>query len=273
MTAPPRPRVGVIGVGRIGQPIVGHLRRRRFEVTAHDSNPARQATVEAAGAQWSDTVGGVARAADVVLVLVGYDHEVRAVVAEELCQRASPDTIVTVLSTIHPRTVQELSDRVRPFGLHLLDATLCRGGHAADEGTLLSFVAGTADQVERLTPILACFCTDIVPTGTLGSAQVAKAANNLLMWACLVANHEALALAKRWGVDVDALRAALLKTGARNGVLQRWGTSTMTWADDDLEIIQRMADDVGIALPQAGLNRELCRMLKPKKFRLEDYGV
>ena len=61
------------------------------------------------------------------------------------------------------------------------------------------------------------------------------------MWACLIANHEALALAQRFGVDVDLLREALLKTGAENGVLRNWGTSTMAWADDDLEIIQSMA--------------------------------
>jgi len=47
----------------------------------------------------------------------------------------------------------------------------------------------------------------------------------------------------------------------------------MTRADDDLEIIQRMAHDVGIALPQADVNRELCRTLEPKRFRLDDYGV
>ena len=93
------------------------------------------------------------------------------------------------------------------------------------------------------------------------------------MWACLIANHEALALARRFGVDVDMLREALLKTGAENGVLRNWGTSTMAWADDDLEIIQSMAHDAGIALPQADVNRELCRLLKPNKFRLEKYGV
>ena len=77
-----------------------------------------------------------------------------------------------------------------------------------------------------------------------------------------------MALAQRFGVDVEMLRAALLKTGADNGVLRNWGTSTMAWADDDLEIIQSMAEDAGIALPQAELNRELCRALKPKKFQL-----
>ena len=138
---------------------------------------------------------------------------------------------------------------------------------------LLSFVAGDVDVVERLKPVLICYSTDIVYTGAVGTAQAAKAANNLLMWACLIANHEALALAKRFGVDVELLRAALLKTGAENAVLRHWGTSTMAWAEDDLEIIQSMAREAGIGLPQAGLNRELCRTLKPKKFRLDEYGI
>ena len=61
--------------------------------------------------------------------------------------------------------------------------------------------------------------------------------------------------------------------GAENDVLRHWGTHTMAWAEDDMEIVQRMAQQVGIGLPQAGLNRELCRTLKPKRFRLDEYGV
>ena len=155
----------------------------------------------------------------------------------------------------------------------MVDATVCHGARAADEGTLLSFVGGDADVVERLAPVPACYSTDIVHTGGVGTAQVAKAANNMLRWACLIANHEALALAKRSGMDVDLLRASLLTTGADYHVLRHWGTNTMAWAEDDLEIVQRMAHDAGIGLPQAGLNRELCRTLKPKKFRLDEYGV
>jgi len=89
-------------------------------------------------------------------------------------------------------------------------------------------VAGTADQVERLTPVLVRFCTDIIPTGTFRSALAAKAANSLLTWACLVANHETLAPAKRWAVDVDALGAALLKTGAA-----KWGAAALGHQHDD----------------------------------------
>jgi 3-hydroxyisobutyrate dehydrogenase len=150
---------------------------------------------------------------------------------------------------------------------------VCRGARAADAGTLLSFLAGDFATVERLKPVVTAYSTDIVYTGAVGTAQAAKAANNLLMWACLIANHEALALAERFGVDVELLREALLKTGAENGVLRNWGSSTMKWADDDLAVIQEMAKDAGITVPQVDLNRELCRALLPKKFRLEEYGV
>ena len=264
--------VGVIGAGRIGRPIIGHLARKGLTVLAHDVDDGKREAVVKLGGRWVVNPAEVARTAQAILICVGYDRELRELMAA-LLKDMSRGTIVAVLSTVHPRTVQQLAELARPLAVHVVDSTMCRGGRAADEGTMLSFVAGDVDVVGRLKPVLGCYSTDIVYTGGVGTAQVAKAANNLLMWACLIANHEALALAKRFGMDVELLRAALLKTGAENGVLRNWGTSTMAWADDDLEIIQSMAHDVGIELPQAGLNRELCRTLKPKKFRLDEYGV
>jgi 3-hydroxyisobutyrate dehydrogenase-like beta-hydroxyacid dehydrogenase len=101
---------------------------------------------------------------------------------------------------------------------------------------------------------------------------VAKAANNMIMWSCLIANHEALALAQRYGMDPEALRQALLMSSADNSVLRKWGENTMAWAEDDMEIVQAMAAAKGIGLPQAGANREICRILKPKRFKLDEYG-
>jgi 3-hydroxyisobutyrate dehydrogenase-like beta-hydroxyacid dehydrogenase len=272
-TATPIQRVGVIGAGRIGQPIIGHLARKGFTVVAHDVDDGKREAVAKHGGRWVASPREVAQEGDAVLVCVGYDRELRQLIAEGLLQEVPSGTIVAVLSTVHPRTVQELDGLARPLGVDVVDSTMCRGGRAADEGTLLSFVGGAMDVVERLKPVLLSYSTDIVYTGAVGTAQAAKAANNLLMWACLIANHEALALAKRFGVDVELLRAALLKTGAENAVLRHWGTSTMAWAEDDLGIIQSMAREAGIGLPQAGLNRELCRTLKPKKFRLDEYGI
>jgi len=263
--------IGVIGAGRIGQPIIGHLVRHGFAVQACDTDEAKRPAVEERGGRWA-TFDELTRSAQAILICVGYDHELRELIATGLVTHPPSGTMVAVLSTVNPRSVQELDARARQAGIAVVDATLCRGARAADAGTLLSFVAGEPDAVERLKPVVAAYSADIVYTGAIGTAQAAKAANNLLMWACLIANHEALALAARFGLDVDLLREALLKTGAENGVLRNWGTSTMKWADDDLAVIHEMARDAGITLPQAELNRELCRALLPKKFRLDEYG-
>jgi 3-hydroxyisobutyrate dehydrogenase-like beta-hydroxyacid dehydrogenase len=156
--------------------------------------------------------------------------------------------------------------------VHVVDSTVCRGGEAADEGSLLSFVGGAAEVVARLTPVLRAYSTDVVHTGGAGTAQVAKAVNNLILWACLVADHEGLALARHHGADIEALRRALLMSSCTNGPLQKWGTQSMAWAEDDMAIVADMAAAAGIALPQAGVNREICRALKPKRYQLELYG-
>jgi 3-hydroxyisobutyrate dehydrogenase-like beta-hydroxyacid dehydrogenase len=266
--------VGVIGAGRMGQPIIGHIVRKGFSALAYDIDAAKRDAVSQLGARWVDTAVALAKDSDAILVCVGFDRQLRDLVsADQLLKHARRDAIIAVLSTVHPNTVRELAQIARPFGVTLVDSTVCRGGRAADEGTLLSFVAGDTSIVDRLRPVLSCFSTDIVPTGPVGTAQVAKAANNMVMWACLIANHEALALAKRSGIDVELLRGALLKTGAENYVLRHWGTNTMAWAEDDLEIVQSMAQNAGLGLPQAGLNREVCRTLKPKRFELDKYGV
>ena len=264
--------VGVIGAGRIGQPIIGHLIRHGFAVQAYDIDQTTRAAVEERGGRWA-TLEQLTHTAQAILICVGYDRELRDLMASGLATQPARGAILAVLSTVNPRTVQELDARARAAGVVVLDATLCRGARAADAGTLLSFVGGEPDAVERLKPVAAAYSADIIYTGAVGTAQAAKAANNLLMWACLIANHEALALAARFGVDVNGLREALLKTGAENGVLRNWGTSTMKWADDDLAVIHDMAHDAGITLPQADLNRELCRALLPKKFLLDEYGV
>jgi len=266
-------RVGVIGAGRMGQPIIGHLARKGFAVQVHDLDPAKQAAVEKRGARWAD-LRALARESQAILVCVGYDRELRELLSERgLLRDAQRGTIVAVLSTVHPRTIKELAQQAASSGVDVVDTTVCRGGWAADEGTLLSFVGGPAGVVERLKPVIAAYSSDIEHTGEAGTAQVAKAANNLMLWACLVASHEGLALAHRYGLDVEKLRKVLLTSSATNGALENWGNQTMAWAEDDMAIVAEMAAECGIALPQAGVDREICRALKPKRYQLDKYGT
>ena len=266
--------VGVIGAGRMGQPLIGHMVRNRYDVVAYDIDAAKEQAVAKVGGRWAGSLANLARHSDAILVCVGYDRELRELMSEGgLLSDLRRGTIVAVLSTVNPRTVQELGQVAAPLGIHVVDSTVARGGRAADAGTLLAFIGGPAEVVQRLEPVFTSFSSDVVHAGAVGAAQVAKAANNLIMWSCVVANHEALALAQRFGVDVDQLRKSLLMSSADNYALRNWGANTMAWADDDLEIIQSMARDVGIQLPQTDMNRELCRTLKPKRFKLDEYGV
>jgi len=261
--------VGVIGAGRMGQPIIGHLVRKGFRTQVYDIDAGKRASVQQRGAQWAADLASLAAASDAMLVCVGYDEELRALFPQ-LAPAARSGAIVAVLSTVHPKTVQDLAAGYA--GLTVVDATMCRGGRAADEGTLLCFVGGEPATIERLRPVLGAFASDIVHTGAVGSAQVAKAANNLILWACLVADHEALALAHCHGLDIERLRRALGMSSAANDALAKWGTQTMAWAEDDMAIIADMARECGLRLPQAELTREICRALKPRRYQIDKYG-
>ncbi|MDB5906824.1 MAG: NAD(P)-dependent oxidoreductase [Massilia sp.] len=265
--------VGLIGAGRMGLPIVGHLVRAGFPVLVAERNPERRTDIEARGATPVD-LATLAAQSDTILICVGYDSEVRELLcaAGGLLDTVRPDTIIAVLSTIQPKTMQELAKLAEPSGIHVVDSTVCRGGVAADNGTLLSFVAGDQAIVERLTPVLSAYSSDVVHSGAIGTAQVSKAANNLILWACLVADHEAFALAQRYGVNIEALRAALLTSSATNGALSNWGKGSMAWAEDDMAIVSDMAVECGISLPQTGLVREICRTLKPRRYQIDKYG-
>ena len=273
MTNAPIRKVGYIGAGRMGLPMIGHVAARGFEVAVYDIDAAKRGAVEGCRARWEPDGAALAASSEAVLVCVGYDRELRQLLAPDggLSELAA-GRIVAILSTVHPKTIVELAGILAARGVHLVDSTVCRGGQAADEGTLLSFVGGEAAVVERLRPVLSAYSTDIVHTGPAGTANVAKAANNMIMWSCLIANHEALALAQGYGMDTEALRQALLMSSGDNYVLRNWRVNTMAWAEDDMEIVQAMAAEKGIGLAQAGVNREICRTLKPKRFRLDEYG-
>jgi 3-hydroxyisobutyrate dehydrogenase-like beta-hydroxyacid dehydrogenase len=219
----------------MGLPIVGHLVRAGFPATVYDPGPDRRRLIEGRGGRFAASAAEVAGTSPVILVCVGYEEQVDALLtgADGLLRQLKPDTVVAVLSTVAPDRVVELAREARPFGVHLVDATVCRGGDAADRGELLSFVGGPPAVVERITPVLRSYSSDVVRTGHVGSAQVAKAANT---------------------------------------ALANWGQQTMAWAEDDLKIVAEMAARAGIALPQAGVNREVCRALKPRRYRLSEYG-
>jgi len=158
--------VGMIGAGRMGPAHdralgpEGLCRRRLRHRCGKESGRGGE------GRTLETDLSNLARTCEVVLICVGYDRELRALLAADGgLKELPPGCIVAILSTVHPETVVELAALAAPRGVHVVDSTVCRGGKAADEGTLLSFVGGEAAVVSRLSPVLSAYSADIVHTG------------------------------------------------------------------------------------------------------------
>jgi 3-hydroxyisobutyrate dehydrogenase-like beta-hydroxyacid dehydrogenase len=261
MTDANKARVGVVGAGRMGLAMLKHLRKHGHPVVACDIDDKQLAKAREAGATAVKAPAEVARAADFVIIAVGYDDEVNAVAlgAGGLIVNLAPGTIIAVSSTTKPDTVKALDQRARERGIDVLDAPICRGRFAADEGTLLALVGGKAEVVERGRAIYRCFCSDYVHLGEIGHGQVGKTLNNLLLWINAVGLIEAGRLAEATGIDLGKLRHALLMSSGGSDALKGWDHISFAWALKDMQIVVDLADKAGLSLPITGAIKELVK--------------
>jgi 3-hydroxyisobutyrate dehydrogenase-like beta-hydroxyacid dehydrogenase len=254
-------RVGIVGVGRMGLAMLKHLVQHGHQVTACDLDAKQLDKAREAGASTVTTAAEVARAASFVIIGVGYDDEVNEVVlgADGLLAELAPGSIIAVSSTAKPDTVKALDQRARTQGVDILDAPICRGRFAADDGTLLALVGGKPEVVERGRAVYRCFCSDYAHLGEVGHGQVGKTMNNLLLWINAVGLIEAGRLAESTGIDLAKLRAALLMSSGASDALKEWDMITFTWALKDMQIVADLTDKAGLSLPITGAIKELVK--------------
>jgi 3-hydroxyisobutyrate dehydrogenase len=260
-------RIGLIGPGRMGLAMVKHLVKAGYPVTVTDLNPAAIKKAEALGAQGAATAVDVARASKFVIIAVGFDDEAVAVTSGKngLMDGLQAGSIVAVSSTVSPDTAKKLDEIVRAKSSDVLDAPICRGGWAADDGTLLALFGGRREVVERGRPVYSSFSSDIVHVGDVGHGQVAKTMNNMLLWVNGVALMEAGKLAQSTGIDLPKLREALMMSSGDSAALHDWDMITFTWALKDMQIVAQMTDKAGLALPITGAIKELVKEAKRLK--------
>jgi 3-hydroxyisobutyrate dehydrogenase/2-hydroxy-3-oxopropionate reductase len=254
-------RVGIVGVGRMGFAMLKHLVKHGYEVTACDISDEQLAKAREAGASTVKTPADVARAASLVIVGVGYDDEVIEVVSgiHGLLGGLARGSIIAVSSTAKPDTVKALDQLTQARGVDILDAPICRGRFAADDGTLLALVGGKPEVVERGRAVYRCFCSDYVHLGEVGHGQVGKTMNNLLLWINAVGLIEAGRLAETTGIDLVKLREALLMSSGASDALKEWDMISFTWALKDMQIVADMTDRAGLSLPITGAIKELVK--------------
>jgi 3-hydroxyisobutyrate dehydrogenase-like beta-hydroxyacid dehydrogenase len=258
-------RVGLIGLGKMGNPMARHLRKGGFTVVGTDLSGAARQGAEASGIMTVGTAREVAAASDFVIVVVGFDGEAEMAILGEhgIIAGARPGLIVGVASTVAARTVKRIAARLEGTGIMLLDMPLTRGEAAAEAGTMLTMVGGDEAAFAAVKPALATYATDIFHVGELGAGSVGKMVNNLILWACISANHEGLRLAEKLGGDPERLRAALIESSAGNWALKTQPErQPMPWAEKDMRIVLGEADKLRVSLPLCAVVTEVIKSIK-----------
>jgi len=253
-------KIGIIGAGRMGQPMVKHMLKHGYDVTAVDISKENLEKCRAMGAKIAAQPGDLGDCSFIILG-VGYDDEVNEVVLGEngVLQALKPGSIIAVSSTVSPDTVKNIDAKARARGCDVLDAPICRGRWFADEGKLLALVGGRDEIVARGREVYGCFCSDISHLGDVGHGQVAKAMNNLMLWVTSIGLIEAGRVAESTGIDLVKLRDALMMSSGKSQALEDWDQTSFTWALKDMQIVMQMADKANLTLPLSGAIKEMVK--------------
>lgn len=258
-------KIGVIGLGKMGGPLARHLTAGGYDVVGYDVIPAAVEAVADAGIVMAGTCAELAAECDLVIVGVGFDSEVEEVIFGDtgIMAGAKDGLVLAVASTIAPATMKAIADRVAGKNITCLDIPMCRGEQAAIDGELLLMGGGDKATFDACRPAFATFAKDLYYLGDLGAGQVGKMVNNLILWACISANTEGMALANALSVDAVALREALLDSSAHNWAMDvqadKW---EMPWAEKDMSIVLKEADAARLSLPLCGSVKEVIKGIK-----------
>ncbi len=209
-------RVGFVGAGRMGAPMVRRLVEAGHEVSALGRTPEKCGAVQDLGARAVTNLPAVAEGAEVVVVCVFTDEQVRQACLDDGLVAAIPTDAVLVLHTTgSPRTAETIAAR----GVQVIDAPVSGGPHDIAAGRVTLFVGGDDDAVARTRPLLGAYGDPVLHVGGMGAGQLVKLVNNALFAAQIGVVTEGVRLGGLLGVSEPALLEALTHGSADSRAL------------------------------------------------------
>jgi 3-hydroxyisobutyrate dehydrogenase len=199
--------IGFIGLGVMGMSMAHNLHRAGFAVTVWNRTPSRMEEAREWGAETAASPRELAERSNLIITIVGDTPDVREVAegAHGFLHAARPGIVWIDMSTISPDATRELAVRAKEKGVSMLDAPVSGGDVGARNGTLSIMVGGEAEVLERVRPVLEAMGKTIVHCGPHGAGQTVKACNQILCALNLLGMVEALAFAKKAGVDLGKM--------------------------------------------------------------------
>ncbi len=204
-------KIGFIGLGIMGKPMAKNLLKAGYELVVYDILAAPVEEVVAAGAKAGASSKDVAARGDVIITMLPNSPHVKEAILGKngVIEGAKPGSIVVDMSSIAPLAAQEVAAELAKKGVEMLDAPVSGGEPKAIEGTLAIMVGGKAEGFEKVKPILLKMGASAVLCGEIGSGNVTKLANQIIVALNIAAMSEALVLAAKAGVDPGRVYQAI----------------------------------------------------------------
>ena len=261
-------RIGFVGLGIMGRGMVANLATKGYRPTVWNRTPGKAAGLEVD--QAADLIA-LAKSSDIIVICVSDTPDVTEVVSG-LKEGLSAGQLVIDHSTISPRATRRLALELVERKVDWLDAPVSGGSEGAAQGTLTTMVGGSEADVARARPILECYSATITHLGPVGSGQLAKLVNQILVVGNQMAASEALLFAEAAGLDLARTLEAVKDGAAGSWMLANRGPQmiagywepgfTIDLQQKDLRLVLDTADEIGAPVPATALIFQLYRALQ-----------
>ena len=249
--------VAFIGLGTMGYPMAGHLAKAGHRVTVYNRTAAKAAKwVAQHGGAAAPTPAAAAANADVVLMCVGNDDDVRAVTqaADGALSTMRAGTVLVDHTTASARVARELYAAAKAKGVGFLDAPVSGGQSGAENGKLTIMVGGDPEPFARTEGVLACYARAVTLLGGPGSGQLTKMVNQICIAGMIQALSEGIHFAEKAGLDVPSVLDVIGKGAAQSWQMDNRGKTMLADQFDFGFAVDWMRKDLSICLAEARAN-------------------
>lgn len=277
-------RIGFVGLGIMGRPMALNLLKAGYTLKVFDLVAERMRPLAEAGATPVGSARGVAENSEMVITMLPNSPDVRAAVCgpNGVLEGAAAGMLLVDMSSIAPLAAREIAAEAAKRGVVMLDAPVSGGEPKAIDATLAIMVGGPAEAFERARPVLEKMGKTVTHVGEIGSGNVAKLANQIMVALHLAAMSEAMVLATKAGVDPQKVYQAIRGGLAASAVLEakmplvlegnfRPGFRMELHIKDLLNALET-AHGVGTPLPLTANVLEFFQALKVAGHGSEDHG-
>ena len=259
-------KIGLIGLGNMGNPMARNLVRAECDVAVYDIDPMKTAAVEEEGATGLSSAEEVAAQADILFTSLPGPMQVRAVMPG-LLEKMKQGSVWVDTTTSNRKLLKEMADKAAGNGVATVEAPVTGAVDGARQGRLTIFVGGDPKDIERVEPYFNVIGKVVIHCGPLGNASPVKIVSNQLWFITVIGMTEAMLVAKKSGVELRTIWEGMQNSVADSYALRRDAPSLFAGHFDPTFSLGLVCKDLGLAMElgeEAGVQMDLTRMIADK---------